>query len=273
MLMCGMKTKSRQSQGVLLKKFMSAQHRNQTEDVKENKLKGRILVEIEMFAMKSCKSHVYSRWNDRQSIVIETEYGYAWMDKADENSQCLETYDAMRKTTESECEAKDQIMVQINKYVRNGGRRYCRILILLFKFGTEMLSVKMHQTEAISWNQTKSGDDAAEKFVSNDAKKATTEDTHLLENVSELSSRSSMIYMRKKVHQVKEEPSQELSEENGKDNDELRNIAAKFYRQEAAVQDYRRTQDFWRQHSSSPEVLWRPRMQRRSRCWRRIKSG
>ena len=193
--------------------------------------------------------------------MIETEYGYAWMDKTDENSQCLETYDVMRKTTESERETKDQIMVQINKYVRNGGRRYCRILILLSKFGfleapkveTEMLSVKMHQTEAISCNQTKSGDDAAEKFVSNDAKKATTEATQLLENVSEQSSKSPLIYMRKKVHQVKEEPFQELSEENGKDNDELRNFAAKFTD---------RTQDFWRQHSSSPELLWRPRMQR-----------
>ena len=177
MLMCDMKIKSRQSQGVSLKKFMSAQHRNQTEDVKENKLKGLIIVNIEMFAMKSCKCPVYFRWNDWQSIVIETEYGYAWMDKADENSQCLETYDAMRKTTESEREAKDQIMVQINKHVRNGGRRYCQILVLLSKFGflegpkveTEIFSVKMHQTEAISWNKTKSGDDAAEKFDSQES--------------------------------------------------------------------------------------------------------
>ena len=165
MLMCDMKTKSRQSQGVSLNKFMSAQHRNQTEDVKELVLlKGLIIVDIEMFAVKSYKSPVYSRWNDWQSIVIETEYGCAWMDKADENSQCLETYDAMRKTTESECEAKDQIMVQINKCVRNGGRRYCRIRMLLSKVGflegpkveTEMLRVKMHQTEATSWNQAKS---------------------------------------------------------------------------------------------------------------------
>ena len=51
--------------------------------------------------------------------MIEIEYGYAWMDKADENSQCLETYDDMLKMTESEREAKDQIMVQINKHVRN----------------------------------------------------------------------------------------------------------------------------------------------------------
>ena len=49
------------------------------------------------------------------------------MDKADENSQSLETYDAMRKTTESEREAEDQIMEQVNKYTRNGGRRYCRV--------------------------------------------------------------------------------------------------------------------------------------------------
>ena len=38
------------------------------------------------------------------------------MDKADENSQRLETYDAMRKTMESEREAKDQITEQVNKY-------------------------------------------------------------------------------------------------------------------------------------------------------------
>ena len=61
-------------------------HRNQTKDVKELVLlKGLIIVDIEMFAVKSCKSPVYSRWNDWQSIVIETEYGYAWMDKAAEN--------------------------------------------------------------------------------------------------------------------------------------------------------------------------------------------
>ena len=80
----------------------------------------------------------------------------------------------------------------------------------------------MHQTEATSWNQTKSEVGVVA------AKKATTEATQLLENVSEQLSKSSLIYMRKKVHQVKEEPFQEFSEENGKDNNELRNFAAKF---------------------------------------------
>ena len=55
---------------------------------------------------------------------METEYGGAWVDKADENSQSLETYNAMRKTTESEREAKYQITEQANKYTRNRGRRY-----------------------------------------------------------------------------------------------------------------------------------------------------
>ena len=77
-----------------------------------------------MIAVKSCKSPVYSRWNEWQNIIIEIEYGDIWMDKADENSQYLETYDAMRKTTESEREAKDPITEQINKYTRNEGRRY-----------------------------------------------------------------------------------------------------------------------------------------------------
>ena len=135
------------------------------------------------------------------------------------------------------------------------------------------MSVKMHQTEAITWNQAKSGDNATEKFVSNDAKKATTEATQLLENVSEQLSKSSLIYVRKKVHQVREELLQELSEENGKDNDELMNFSERFNRLDATLPDYNRTQDFWRQHRSSPELLWRPRMQRRSHSWRRITSG
>ena len=102
----------------------------------------------------------------------------------------------------------------------------------------------MHQTKAIRWNQAKPGDDAAEKFVSNDAKKTFAETTQLLENVSEQSSKSFLIYetlktkpqMRKKVHQVKEELFQELSKENVKDNDKLMEFAAKFNRLDAAVQ-------------------------------------
>ena len=42
--------------------------------------------------------------------------------------------------------------------------------------------------------------------------------------------------MRRKVHQVKEELFQEFSKENGKDNNKLMELAAKFYRLDAAVQ-------------------------------------
>ena len=76
-----------ESQGVSLEKFMN----------------------IEMVAVKSCKSPVYFRWNGWQNIIIEIEYGDTGIEKAGENSQYLETYDAMRKTTESEREAKDPI--------------------------------------------------------------------------------------------------------------------------------------------------------------------
>ena len=72
------------------------------------------------------------------------------MDKADGNSQCLETYDTMRKTTESERNAKDQITEQANNSVRNGGRRYREPSESLSKTDSveskvenEMLSVKM----------------------------------------------------------------------------------------------------------------------------------
>ena len=58
------------------------------------------------------------------------------------------------KTTEREREAEDQIMEQVNKYTRNGGRRYCRVFTWLSeiesvesKVENEMLSVKMHLGE------------------------------------------------------------------------------------------------------------------------------
>ena len=174
---------------------------SETEDVKENRPKGLVIVDIELVAVQSCKSPDHSGWNCWQSIVTETEYGDAWVDKADENSQRLETYDAMHKTTESEREAEDQITEQVNKYARNGRRRYRRALTWLSKIDpskdpkveTEMLSVKMRLTKAISWSQAKFGDDA-EKPVSDDAKKALAEATHLLESVLEQSSKSSLTY-------------------------------------------------------------------------------
>ena len=137
------------------------------------------------------------------------------MDKADENSQCLETYDTMRKTTQSEREAKDQITEQINKYVR--ARRYLtwlsKIESVEWKVENDMLSVK-------------SGADA-EKQVSDDAKKAIAQATQLLESVSEQLSKSGMIgltyetlKMRNQVYQVKEDLLHELSKENGKDDTE-----------------------------------------------------
>ena len=213
---------------------------HQNSPLKKNMLKGVIIVDIELVAAKSYKSPDYSRWNGWQSIVIEFEYGDDWMDKVDGNSQCLETYDTMRKTTESERKAKDQITEQANNSVRNGGRRYrepseslSKIESVESKVENEMLSVKVRLAKTIRWNQVKSGADA-EKQVSDDAKKSIAETTQLLENVVEQLSKSGMIgltyetlKMRNQVHQVKEELTQELSKENGKDDTKLRNFAAK----------------------------------------------
>ena len=120
-----------------------------------------------------------------------------------------------------------------------------------------MLSVKMRLAKTIRWNQVKSGADA-EKQVSDGAKKANAETTQLLENVVEQLSKSGMIgltyetlKMRNQVHQVKEELKQELSKENGKDDTELRNFAAKFNRQDAAVQLQYGAGSLENQHSSS----------------------
>ena len=187
---------------------------------------------IEMIAVRSYKSSDYSGWNGWQSIVIETEYGDDWVDKTDENSQSLEMYNAMRQTTENECEAKDQITEQDNKYARNKGP----------KVENEKLSVKMCLTKAICWSHAKSEDDAAEKYVSNNGKKAHAEATQMLESVLETyGALKAKSQMRKKVHQIKErrevlEKLQEFNKEKENDNDELGNIAARLNRMDATLQ-------------------------------------
>ena len=116
-VMCGMKIRRiDEPQGVPIEELRRT--RLETEDVKK----------IELVAVKSCKGQGSSGWNGWRIIVIETECDEAWLDKADKNSQRLETYDAMRKTTENERETKDQITEQTNKYARKGGRRYRQAL-------------------------------------------------------------------------------------------------------------------------------------------------
>ena len=91
------------------------------------------------------------------------------------------------------------------------------------KVETEMLSVKMHQTEATSCQE------------------CNHRSTQLLENVSEQSSKSSLSYMRKKVHQDKEEQRREWEGQQ-----RIEELCSKFYN---------RTQDLWRQHSSGTPTM------------------
>ena len=118
------------------------------------------------------------------------------------------------------------------------------------KVENEKLSVKMRLTKVIYWNQAKFGADV-EKTVSDDAKKTLVEVTQLLESLLEQSSKSGMTgltyealktkpQMRKKVHQIKKRREvlelQEFNKEKGNDNDELMDFAARFSRQDTAVQ-------------------------------------
>ena len=52
--------------------------KQETEDVKENRTQGLIIVEIEPVAVKSHKDLGSSGWNGWQSIVMETEYDRVW---------------------------------------------------------------------------------------------------------------------------------------------------------------------------------------------------
>ena len=104
----------------------------------------------------------------------------------------------------------------------------------------------MHQTKAISWNQAKSGDDAAEKCVSNDDKKLLAEATQLLGNVLEKSSKSSSPDVSSTQNQISDAKEgrevQELFQELSKEREEGQRRIEEF----AAKIQQDRTQDLWR---------------------------
>ena len=109
------------------------------------------------------------------------------------------------------------------------------------KVETEMLSVKMHQTEATSWNQTKS------EFGVIAAKKATTEATQLLERervrtiehvIPDLHAKEGASSQRGAF------PGVQRREWEGQQR--IEELCSKFLN---------RTQDFWRQHSSETSTM------------------
>ena len=116
--------------------------------------------------------------------------------------------------------------IKSNKYARNEGS----------KVENEKLSVKMRLTKAICCSHAKSEDDAAEKPISEDAKKTLAEATQLLESVLEThEALKTKPQMRKKVHQIKGRR-EVLGKENRKDDKELRNIAARLNRMDETLQ-------------------------------------
>ena len=101
--------------------------------------------------------------------------------------------------------------IRSNKFARNEG----------LKVENEKLSVKMRLTKAICWSHAKSEDDAAEKYVSNYAKKAHAEATQLLKSVLETYEALKTKPQMWKVHQIKVrrevlEKLQEFNKEKGR---------------------------------------------------------
>ena len=120
---------------------------------------------------------------------------------------------------------------------------------MLSKFGflegpkveTEMLSVKMHQTEATSWNQTKS------EIGIVAAKKATTEATRLLERERVRTIEQVILDLHAKEGASSQRgafPGVQRREWEGQRR--IEELCSKFYN---------RTQDFWRQHTSGTPAM------------------
>lgn len=156
--------------------------------LRENRPSGLAIVDIELVAVKACRGPGSPGWNGWQSVVVERDYGDAWLEKADEHRQRLESYDAMRKTTDAEREAKNHITEQAHKYANNASRRYRRSLTWLEKSpqddkaGTTILNLRMKLAQAIAMSHARFGDDA-EQVISAESKQALAEAMVLLEAV------------------------------------------------------------------------------------------
>ena len=61
------------------------------------------------------KDLIIVQWYQFDDEMIAVKHHHARVDKADENSQSLETYDAMRKTTESEREAEAESFLYLSQ--------------------------------------------------------------------------------------------------------------------------------------------------------------
>jgi len=225
------------------------------EALKENRPKGLAIVDIELVAIRSCSGPGSPGWNGWQSVVVETEYGDAWLEKADEHRQRLETYDAMRKTTEAERGAKEHITEQANKFAQNASRRYRRALTWLSQLPpdgqvkTEASTVKMRLAKAIGWTHARFGEDG-EKPISEEAKKSLQEATQLLDAVLEevrdnmsvtLDALKSKIQINILAHEIESgraslQSLETLTADSGKDDPDLRDFAARLNRLESAVQ-------------------------------------
>ena len=202
------------------------------------------------------------------------------MDKTDKNSQCLETY-AMRKMTESEREAKDQIKKQVEGCMKHApnGREESQT--------ARDWDPNTHEQTASDWDprthekraqptaggqrlrrdvecegvKPRYGDDA-EKPINDDAKKTLVEATHLLERVGTIEqdnpdSRNSQNHAARNAGEA---PGAQQGERE--EYTELRVFAAKFKKtgRSSAIATGRRITE--RQHSLSSELLWRSRTKR-----------
>ena len=98
-----------------------------------------------------------------------------------------------------------------------------------------MLSVKMHQTEATSWNQTESGVDAAEKFVSNGQESNHRSHTIARERVRTIEQVIPDLHAKEGASSQRGAfPGVQRREWEGQQR--IEELCSKNYRQEAAVQ-------------------------------------
>ena len=141
---------------------------------------------------------------------------HSWLEVMNQSSVPLQKLKRTRQETEDVKEYKLEDLIIVHCYQFDNemvavklstSTHVSEIESVESKVENEMLSVKMHLAKTNTWNQVRSGDDV-EKLVSDDVKETLAEATQLLENVSEQSIKSFLIYetlkMRKEVHQITE---------------------------------------------------------------------
>jgi hypothetical protein len=150
-----------------------------------NRPNGTVVVDVELIALDPCKGPGSPGWKGWASLMSEVDQGDRWLEEADERRKQLETFDTMKKTTDSEVGAIQHVSDQVHKFAYNAVRRFRRAKTWLAADNQELAKVKV-EVSNVSMKLAKSQALAHQRFGPDAEKKASEEEVAALKEAREM---------------------------------------------------------------------------------------